>query len=199
MAESPDKPPASLSDEDLIERFQGGDLYAFDMIVKNYKDQLLNFVFRFLGNQEESEDVVQETFLRVYRNRSAYRRVAKFSTWIYTIAGNLARTELRRRRRRRLFSISDMGVQDKDYEISDNVLNPEAQTDGVMKDEIIQAEISRLSPKFREVILLRDVQELSYEEISKILRVPIGTVKSRVNRARLRLQSRLKHLLDKDK
>jgi RNA polymerase sigma-70 factor (ECF subfamily) len=199
MAESPDKPPTPLSDEDLIERFQGGDLYAFDMIVKNYKDQLLNFVFRFLGNQEESEDVVQETFLRVYRNRSAYRRVAKFSTWIYTIAGNLARTELRRRRRRRLFSISDMGVQDKDYEISDNLLNPEAQTDGVMKDEIIQAEIARLSPKFREVILLRDVQELSYEEISKILRVPIGTVKSRVNRARLRLQGRLKHLLDKDK
>jgi len=199
MAESPEKRGATPSDEDLIERFQGGDLYAFDLIVKNYKDQLLNFVFRFLGNQEEAEDVVQETFLRVYRNRSAYRRVAKFSTWIYTIAGNLARTELRRRRRRRLFSLSDMGVQDKDYEISDNVLNPEAQTDGALKDEIIQAEIAQLSPKFREVILLRDVQELSYEEISKILRVPIGTVKSRVNRARLRLQGRLKHLLDKDK
>lgn len=199
MAESPEKRGATLSDEDLIERFQGGDLYAFDLIVKNYKDQLLNFVFRFLGNQEEAEDVVQETFLRVYRNRSAYRRVAKFSTWIYTIAGNLARTELRRRRRRRLFSLSDMGVQDKDYEISDNVLNPETQTDGALKDEIIQSEIAQLSPKFREVILLRDVQELSYEEISKILRVPIGTVKSRVNRARLRLQGRLKHLLDKDK
>jgi len=199
MAESPKKHEQRPSDEDLIERFQGGDLYAFDLIVKNYKEQLLNFVFRFLGNQEEAEDVVQETFLRVFRNRTAYRRVAKFSTWIYTIAGNLARTELRRRRRRRLFSISDMGVQDKDYEISDNVLSPEAHTDGALKDEIIQAEISRLSPKFREVIILRDVQELSYEEISKILRVPIGTVKSRVNRARLRLQNRLKHLLDKDK
>jgi len=198
MAESPEKHEQRPSDEDLIERFQGGDLYAFDLIVKNYKEQLLNFVFRFLGNQEEAEDVVQETFLRVFRNRTAYRRVAKFSTWIYTIAGNLARTELRRRRRRRLFSISDMGVQDKDYEISDTVLSPEAQTDGALKDEIIQAEISRLSPKFREVIILRDVQELSYEEISKILRVPIGTVKSRVNRARLRLQNRLKHLLDKD-
>jgi RNA polymerase sigma-70 factor (ECF subfamily) len=199
MAESQEKHEQRPSDEDLIERFQGGDLYAFDLIVKNYKEQLLNFVFRFLGNQEEAEDVVQETFLRVFRNRTAYRRVAKFSTWIYTIAGNLARTELRRRRRRRLFSISDMGVQDKDYEISDTVRSPEAQTDGALKDEIIQAEISRLSPKFREVIILRDVQELSYEEISKILRVPIGTVKSRVNRARLRLQNRLKHLLDKDK
>jgi RNA polymerase sigma-70 factor (ECF subfamily) len=199
MAESPKRPGTPPSDEELIERFQGGDLYAFDLIVKNYKQQLLNFVYRFLGNQEEAEDVVQETFLRVFRNRSAYRRVAKFSTWIYTIAGNLARTELRRRRRRRFFSISEMGPHDKDYEISDEVFNPEAHTDGAMKDEIIQAEISRLSPKFREVIILRDVQELSYEEISKILRIPIGTVKSRVNRARLRLQNRLKHLLDKDK
>jgi RNA polymerase sigma-70 factor (ECF subfamily) len=199
MAESPEKQESRPTDEDLIERFQGGDLYAFDLIVKNYKQQLLNFVFRFLGNQEEAEDVVQETFLRVFRNRSAYRRVAKFSTWIYTIAGNLARTELRRRRRRRFLSISDMGVQDKDYEISAEVLNPEAQTDGALKDEIIQAEIARLSPKFREVIILRDIQELSYEEISKILRIPIGTVKSRVNRARLRLQNRLKHLLDKDR
>lgn len=197
MAESPQKRQSRPTDEELIERFQGGDLYAFDLLVQNYKDQLLNFVYRFLGNQEEAEDVVQETFLRVFRNRSAYRRVAKFSTWIYTIAGNLARTELRRRRRRRLFSISDMGLQEKDYEISDEVFNPESQTDGVLKEEIILAEIGRLSPKFREVIILRDVQELSYEEISKLIRVPIGTVKSRVNRARLRLQSRLKNLLDK--
>jgi len=199
MAQSPQQQGSRPTDEELIERFQAGDLNAFDLIVKNYKDQLLNFVFRFLGNQEEAEDVVQETFLRVYRNRSAYRRVAKFSTWIYTIAGNLARTELRRRNRRRFFSLSDMGVQDKDYEIADNLLNPESQTDGVMKEEIIQAEIARLSPKFREVIVLRDIQELSYEEISKIIRVPIGTVKSRVNRARLRLQGRLRHLLEKNK
>jgi len=199
MAESPEKRESRPSDEELIERFQGGDLYAFDLIVKNYKEQLLSFVYRFLGNQEEAEDVVQETFLRVFRNRSAYRRVAKFSTWIYTIAGNLARTELRRRRRRRFFSISDMGLQGKDYEISDEVFNPESRTDGAIKEEIIQAEIARLSPKFREVIILRDVQELSYEEISKILRIPIGTVKSRVNRARLRLQKRLQHLLDEDK
>ncbi|MFQ5706225.1 MAG: RNA polymerase sigma factor [bacterium] len=182
------------SDEELIERFQRGDLYAFDLIVKRYKDQLLNFVFRFVGNQEESEDIVQETFLRVYRKRKAYKRIAKFSTWIYTIAGNLARTELRRRKRRKLFSISDLGFEDRDYEISDEGLTPESQADGILKEEIIQKEINKLSPKFRQVILLRDVQELSYEEISKIIKVPIGTVKSRVNRGRLKLQSRLKHL-----
>jgi len=184
------------SDEDLIEKFQNGDLYAFDLIVKRYKNQLLNFVYRFLGNAEEAEDLVQETFLRVYRNRKAYQKVAKFSTWIYTIAGNLAKTELRKRKRRKFFSISDLGYNEKDYDISDEAFNPEKDVDGRMKEEIIHKEIDDLSPKFREVILLRDVQQLSYEEISQIVNIPLGTVKSRVNRGRLKLQEKLKHILE---
>ncbi len=185
------------SDEDLIEKFQNGDLYAFDLIVKRYKNQLLNFVYRFLGNAEEAEDLVQETFLRVYRNRKAYQKVAKFSTWIYTIAGNLAKTELRKRKRRKFFSISDLGYNEKDYDISDEAFNPEKDVDGRMKEEIIHREIDDLSPKFREVILLRDVQQLSYEEISQIVNIPLGTVKSRVNRGRLKLQEKLKHILER--
>lgn len=185
------------TDEDLIESFQNGDLYAFDLIVKRYKNQLLNFVYRFLGNAEEAEDLVQETFLRVYRNRKAYQKVAKFSTWIYTIAGNLAKTELRKRKRRKFFSISDLGYNEKDYDISDEAFNPEKDVDGRMKEEIIHREIADLSPKFREVILLRDVQQLSYEEISQIVNIPLGTVKSRVNRGRLKLQEKLKPILER--
>lgn len=185
------------SDEELIERFQNGDLYAFDLIVKRYKNQLLNFVYRFLGNAEEAEDLVQETFLRVYRNRKAYQKVAKFSTWIYTIAGNLAKTELRKRKRRKFFSISDLGYNEKDYDISDEAYNPEKDVDGRMKEEIIHREIEALSPKFREVIILRDVQQLSYEEISQIVNIPLGTVKSRVNRGRLKLQEKLKSILER--
>ncbi len=185
------------SDEELIERFQNGDLYAFDLIVKRYKNQLLNFVYRFLGNAEEAEDLVQETFLRVYRNRKAYQKVAKFSTWIYTIAGNLAKTELRKRKRRKFFSISDLGYNEKDYDISDEAYNPEKDVDGRMKEEIIHREIEDLSPKFREVIILRDVQQLSYEEISQIVNIPLGTVKSRVNRGRLKLQEKLKSILER--
>jgi RNA polymerase sigma-70 factor (ECF subfamily) len=184
------------TDEDLIERFQDGDLYAFDLIVKRYKNQLMNFVYRFLGNSEEAEDLVQETFLRVYRNRRAYQKVAKFSTWIYTIAGNLAKTELRKRKRRKFFSISDLGYNEKDYDISDEAYNPEKEVDSRMKEEIIHREINQLSPKFRQVILLRDVQQLSYEEISQIVKIPLGTVKSRVNRGRLKLQEKLKILIE---
>lgn len=188
---------SSLSDEDLIFLFQDGELLAFEEIVARYKDPLMNFVFRFLGEKSESEDVVQETFLRVFRNKRAYKKIAKFSTWIYTIAGNLAKTELRKRKKRNLASVSDLGYDDKDFEISDESSNPEKKTNTVMYEEIIQEEIGKLSPKFREVIVLRDIQELSYEEISKIIKVPLGTVKSRVNRARLRLQEKLRFLLEK--
>ena len=89
---------SQLSDEELLQRFQEGDLYAFDLIVHRYKDALFNFTYRYLGNSQEAEDVVQETFLRIFRNRFAYRQIAKFSTWIYTIARNLRTDHIRRQR-----------------------------------------------------------------------------------------------------
>jgi RNA polymerase sigma-70 factor (ECF subfamily) len=187
----------SPSDEELIERFQKGDIYAFEQIVHRYKDPLINFIYHYLGDRIDAEDVIQETFLRVYKNKHLYRRIAKFSTWIYTIAGNLAKTELRRRRRRRLLSLSQMGHENRDYELPGKSASPEQRVDSEMKEAIIRKEIETLPIKFREVVVLRDIQEFSYEEISKILKIPIGTVKSRVNRGRLRLQKQLKYLLDK--
>jgi RNA polymerase sigma-70 factor, ECF subfamily len=186
-----------VSDEELINRFQEGDVYAFDLIVRRYKDQLLNFAYRFLGNLEEAEDVVQETFLRLYKNKKAYRQIAKFSTWLYTITSNLAKTELRKRKRRKLISISDMGYEDKEYEIEDQGANTERDVDSSINERIIQQAIQELSPRFREVIILRDVQELSYEEVGEVLKIPLGTVKSRVNRARIKLQSKLQPIMAK--
>ncbi len=183
-----------ISDEELIRRFQDDDFAAYDVIVHRYKDQLLNFVYRFLGNTEEAEDIVQETFLRLYRNKHAYRQIAKFSTWIYTIAGNLAKTELRKRKRRKVVSISDIGFDDKEYEIEDEMANTEREADSTLTDKIIQKAIDELPARFKQVIILRDIQELSYEEIGSILHIPLGTVKSRVNRARLKLQSKLKDI-----
>jgi len=187
---------SQLSDEELIQRFQEGDQYAFDLIVHRYKDALFNFTYRYLGNSQEAEDVVQETFLRIFRNRFAYRQIAKFSTWIYTIAGNLAKTELRKRKRRRQVYTSDMGFDDKEFEIVDTKADTERDVDSMLTEKLIQAAIDKLPERFRKVILLVDVQELSYEEVSKIMRVPLGTVKSRVNRARLKLQGMLQELFD---
>jgi len=180
------------TDEDLIARFQNGDEYAFDEIVNRYKDRLLNFVFRFIGQIDESEDIVQDTFLKVYKNKNSYVNIARFSTWIYTIAGNLAKTELRKRKRRRIFSISKMGIDDKEFELTSTARTPEENVESVFNEKIIQNAIQKLPDKFRTVIILRDIQELSYDEISKIIGVPLGTIKSRVNRARLKLRELLK-------
>lgn len=184
-----------VSDEELIARFQKGDEYAFDQIVRRYKDPLLNFVYRFVGDTIEAEDIVQDTFYRVYKNKHYYKEVAKFSTWIYTIAGNLSKTELRRRRRRKFFSIHSDSKTEKEYELPDISKSPETKANSNVTEKIIHNAISKLPPKFRQVIVLRDVQEFSYEEIASILKVPLGTVKSRVNRARLRLQDDLKFLI----
>jgi len=183
------------SDEELIARFQQGDNYAFDLLVKRYKDPLLNFIYRFIGEKNEAEDIVQETFLRLFKNKHYYKEIAKFSTWIYTIAGNLAKTELRKRKRRKLFSISHYLSTEKDYDIPDQTTSPESDTNTLITDKIIQKAIDKLSPKFKQVIILRDIQGFSYEEIAEIVGIPLGTVKSRVNRARLKLQEDLQDII----
>lgn len=190
-----EKSVGALTDEDLILAFQQGDVAAFEEIVRRYRDPLFNFVVRLLGDAFFSEDVVQETFLRVYRNKHRYHQVAKFSTWIYTIASNLAKTELRRRKVRNFFSISSKGEDEKDYDLVDTGQDIERQVDGLIKGEMILKEINALPYHFKEAVLLRDIQDLSYEEISQILNVPLGTVKSRVNRGRSRLQKRLQFLM----
>ena len=182
------------TDEELIARFQKGDEQAYTELVIRYRDKLMTFVFRFVNDMEQAEDIIQDTMLKLYTHKHYYRNIAKFSTWIYTIAGNLAKTELRKKKTRKVTNISQMGPEDRDYELPS--VAPE--TDEVVQSEYIekkiQAAIQNLPLHFRTVTILRDIQELSYEEISKIVEVPLGTVKSRINRARLQLQNELKNL-----
>ncbi len=179
-----------LTDEDLIRQFQQGDGKAFDELVERYSKPLYNFIYRILRDPAFSEDLLQETFLRLYLNKDSYREIARFSTWIYTIASNLAKTELRRQKVRRWMSLSG-NVDNRPIEIPDDSSNP---LDNLQRNSIlcrVEAEIQKLPSAFREVIVLRDIQELSYDEISSILKIPLGTVKSRVNRGRIRLQKKL--------
>ena len=182
------------SDEQLMLLFQGGDENAYIELVNRYKDKLINFIFNYLGDLESSEDVVQETMIKLYQKKHYYKEIAKFSTWLYTIAKNLANTELRKRKQRKTTLLSQFSKDDKSYELPSNDPEPgqDIQTDIVNK--IIRNAVDQLSEKFKIVIVLRDIQGLSYEDISEIINVPIGTVKSRINRARLQLQVELKHL-----
>ena len=182
------------TDEQLMFLFQGGDENAYVELVNRYKDKLINFIFNYLGDLESSEDVVQETMIKLHQKKHYYKEIAKFSTWLYTIAKNLANTELRKRKQRKTTLLSQFSKDDKTYELPSNDPEPgqEIQTDIVNK--IIRDAVDQLSEKFKIVIVLRDIQGLSYEDISEIISVPIGTVKSRINRARLQLQVELKHL-----
>jgi RNA polymerase sigma-70 factor (ECF subfamily) len=190
-----DKNLSALSDEELIaELQQTNNERAFEILVQRYKNPLTNFVFRFLGDYDACTDVVQETMIKVYRYKDNYSTVAKFSTWIYTIAGNLARTEYRRRKRRSFLSISDYGEEEKTFDIPDESYRPDVMTDSGIKDKIIQDALLKVKEVFREVVILRDIQGLSYEEISEITGLNEGTVKSRINRGRAKLQELLKDI-----
>jgi len=188
------KEPFVYTDEQLIARFQAGDENAYIELVNRYRDRLINFVFQFLGDREQSEDVVQDTMLKLYVKKHYYREIAKFSTWIYTIARNLANTELRKRKRRKTTLLSQMTRDERDYDLP--AIQPETgqEVQSEFAEKRIQAAIHALPEHFKTVIILRDIQELSYDDISSIVNVPLGTVKSRINRARLQLQVDLKDL-----
>ena len=186
--------PFVYTDEQLIARFQSGDERAYIELVNRYRDRLINFVYPFLGDFEQAEDVVQETMLKLYEKKHYYREIAKFSTWIYTIARNLANTELRKKKRRKTTNISRMTKDDRQYDIPavQADLNQNLQNEFIR--DRIHAAIKELPEHFKTVIILRDIQELSYDDISNIVGVPLGTVKSRINRARLQLQAELQDL-----
>ncbi len=174
---------AKQFDHDLFRRVQDGDMVAFNELVAKYRDRLMNVIGRMIPSQEESEDIVQETFLRVYQHRQSFDFKHCFSTWLYTIALNLARNELRKRKKYKFVDIFDM--QNAEIEIAVEAKVPTNL--GPVLDEVISA----LPDKYKTAFVLRDIEEMPYEEVAKVLDVPLGTVKSRVNRARLMLREKL--------
>ena len=180
------------SDEKLILRFQEGDINAYNELVKRYKDRLLNFVLRYFNNVEQAEDVVQDTLIKLYTHASYYKNVAKFSTWIFTIAKNNALTELRKNKRKKTDSLWTDDGQVIDINSKEESLDSKVQNE-IAIDQLNKF-LDEIPENFRMAVVLRDFQELSYEEISKILEIPIGTIKSRINRGRIQLAEKMKHL-----
>ena len=180
----------SMTDEDVMEQLQSGVMEAFDIIVHRYKDRLHNFLYRYTHNHEDCEDLVQETFLRVYRSRYSYQRIAKLSTWMYTIALNLAKTMHNKKKRMTLISIhaDESDPDDREFIIEDENILQDQKLHLKNSVEELEKALMKLNDDFREVILLRDIQQLTYEEISEITGAAMGTVKSRINRARKQLQ-----------
>ena len=186
---------SKLSDEQLINLFQNGNEHAYTKLVHNYKDRLYNYLYGIVHDVDLAEDLLQETFLKVFTHKDSYKASYKFSTWMYTIGKNLAFTELRKKKRRKTQSFSDIESRN-DWGQEIQIADPSESIDNTIstgeKSRIIQKIICQLPQDFMVVIVFRDIQELSYEDISTIIEVPIGTVKSRINRGREKLRQLLK-------
>jgi RNA polymerase sigma-70 factor (ECF subfamily) len=185
----------SLSDEDLMEHFQAGYVEAFNILVSRFKDRLHNFLYRYTHNHQDCEDLVQETFLRVYRSKHSYERIAKFSTWMYTIALNLAKSLYKKKQRMTTVTIheDESDPEDRPMNLEDSDILPDDSLHEKMCMNELEKALKELSEDFREVVILRDIQQLAYDEIAEITDMPMGTVKSRINRGRAQLQELLKN------
>lgn len=183
------------TDEELIIIFQNGDVNAFNEIVHRYKDRIVNFLYRYTGSREDAEDLAQDAFLRLYKSKHLYREIGKFSTWFYTIALNLVKTSLARKKKKKTFSINNFDEdEEKDYELPSDIPLPDENANAMNENYYIQKAIESLSDKYKKVIILRDIEDLDYEEIAKVTNLPLGTVKSRINRGRECLKEMLEHI-----
>jgi len=193
-------PDAQLSDHALIEATRGGDEAAFGTIISRYRSPITNYLYRFLNDYEEAVDLAQETFVRVYFALDRYHTGYAFSTYIYRIATNLAISELRRRKRRRLFSLTGLFQSGEDEAAEFQPADErQLQDEDLIEDErseVIAKAIASLPEKYRVAVVLRDVEGRSYEEIAEIMELGLGTTKSRISRGRGLLKGKLEGYFD---
>jgi RNA polymerase sigma-70 factor (ECF subfamily) len=181
-----------IDDAPLIERSLRGDSTAFGGLVRKYQDRLFNTVVHVAGSREEAEDVVQEAFVQAFLKLSSFHGESAFYTWLYRIAFNVSVS--RRRRKRNEVSLN-AGREDTVIDPADDV---EAPGEHILREErahLVHAALGTLSDEHRTILVLREMEGFEYEQISEILDLPTGTVRSRLHRARLQLREQLKTVL----
>lgn len=185
-------------DRDLVERVQRGDSSAFDVLVRKYQHRVIGLVGRYVHDWSECQDVAQEVFMRAYRALGNFRGDAQFSTWLHRIAVNTAKNHLVAQHRRP--PTDDIDVMDAEqYDTSLRLRDTDTPEHELLRQEIettVMAAVNRLPTELREAITLREVEGLSYEEIAERMGCPIGTVRSRIFRARDAIDTQLKPLLE---
>ncbi|MDE0010807.1 MAG: sigma-70 family RNA polymerase sigma factor [Candidatus Poribacteria bacterium] len=190
-------------DDELMERYRAGDENAFTLLVRRHQQPLVNFIARFINDRDGAEDLAQETFIRIFKASRRYQPGrAHFKTWMYHIASNLCKNELRNRGRRDRYRVDNVVDSNDEGDVeqidlierapADASFQPEVALERKELDDAIQTAISELPEQYRVPLILRDLQGLSYDEISETLELRDGTTKSRINRARLMLKDKLK-------
>lgn len=186
-----------VRDEDLIFMVQEGNRRAFDEIVARYKGRLFSFILRMVKDPTLAEELTQETLIRIYVHAAKYREIAKFSTWAFTIATNLVRNKMRQRSRRpRMIALNPAPADDEiPVDPPDKEADPSESIHRDELSELINAATAKIPEKYRIPFLLREVDQLSYEEIQQVTGLKLGTVRSRINRARNRFRQAIKPML----
>ncbi len=173
----------------IVQKVIKGDVNAFEKLVLAYEKNVYNIALRMTGNSEDASDMTQEAFIKAYNSLQAFRGDSKFSVWLYRIATNVCLDFLRSRSRRPTVSLSveDNEGEDVQLDVADESQSPELLLDRQMTRESVRRGLETLSPEYRQILLLREIQGLSYDEISQALGLEVGTVKSRIFRARKKL------------
>ncbi len=179
-------------DHQLIHRFRAGDTRAFDLLVERYRQSVFNIIYHTVGKIGYADDLAQDVFIKVYHALSSYQERSTFSTWLYRITVNACIDEVRRRKRRWFFQAGELDKRQIDeipIERGGDGVEEQVERNEIKK--FVHEAIAGLPEPYRTVVTLRDINDLSYEEIAKILRCRIGTVKSRLFYARMKLREQL--------
>jgi len=177
-----------LSEQELIKKAQKGDKQSFEELFNKYRKKIMNYLYHYIRDYQKAEDVLIETFLEVYRRLPLYEERGKFSSWVFRIAINYAKTEFRKNRKKEvlIYSSSSEGDTDRGIEdiSADNTQRPDHQTITNELNELVKKSIDELDEKYKNVILLCDIEGLSYEEVAVILKCRKNAVGTRLHRAR---------------
>ncbi len=190
-----------MTESELIRKCKQGNREAFNHLVLEYQSRVVNMCYGMLSNREDAYDAAQEVFIKAYRGIGNFREKSSFSTWLYRITANVCSDFLRKRQK----SVSTVSINIKDdsdddinaaEKLADNAPLPEERAELAEKYEAIRIAMSELKEEYRIIITLCDIRGMNYEEISAILRIPHGTVKSRLNRARTALRKKLSEKME---
>ena len=173
----------------IVRKVLGGDANAFETLVLEYEKNVYNIALRMTGNSEDAADMTQEAFIKAYNSLQSFRGDSKFSVWLYRIVSNVCLDFLRSKNRRPTVSLSveDDDGEDTQLDVADESQSPELLLDRKLTRESVRRGLDSLPPDYRQILLLREIQGLSYDEIAQALSLEVGTVKSRIFRARKRL------------
>ncbi|HXX21727.1 MAG TPA: RNA polymerase sigma factor [Terriglobia bacterium] len=181
-------------EQELLDRCLAGEDSAWEALLRAYTRKIYNLCYRFTGRVEEAEDVTQEVFIKVFQTLKTYQAAqGSFATWLNRVARNHLVDHYRRARKDRVTSSLEDELTEAEQKPSEH-MEPTGQVESRERREVLQMALDKLSPDLREAVILRDLHDLDYEEIAQVLRVPQGTVKSRINRGRLELGRVLKRM-----